>query len=428
MSELRSSVFSPPKFAGRRRRRRPRFAAAIAIGLVVLLIVEIVVLWVHTARSLEPTAVASLAEVPSGAGEQRGGETLVVVTETTDEGEQVVSVSIVQAHPDRPRPTILVLPRRLTVAAPGHGDLPLASVLGRGGPDLLVRAVQDYTGLDIEHIAVVDAGGVADMAAEQGGVDLCAIRRTPDCKASGADAVRALLTEANDADDIAVVREQYAVVRAVLAKATGRLNILLHPFRSMATASAAGRALLTDIDLGGRSALDHAGRLTGNDTTTVDFITLPGFRDPGEGTVETFVEQAEGVLQALRDGTEIPEEAFAAPADLAPSEVTVAVLNGSGVDGLANQVANALTSAGFDVIEVGNAASFNLDETAIDFGPGLRPFAELALAHAPGAVLREGEQPFFRQGEAVDLIITIGRDFEGADRPSSSESPTAGDQ
>lgn len=425
MSELRSSVFSPPKFAGRRRRRRPRILGVLLVGLAVLLVVEIAVLWVHIARSLEPTSVAALAQVPSGAGEQRGGETLVVVTDTTDEGQQVISVSVVQAHPDRARPTILVLPRRLTVAAPGHGELPLAAVLGRGGPDLLVRSVQDYSGLDIEHIAVVDARGVAEMAAEQGGVDLCAIRTTSDCRASGADAVHELLTQANEADDIAVVRQQYAVVRAVVAKATGRLNILLHPFRSMGTASAAGQSLLTDIDLGGRSALGQAGHLTSNDTTTVDFITLPGFRDPGEGTVETFVEQAEAVLQALREGTDIPQEAFAAPADLTPSEVTVAVLNGSGIDGLANQVATALTSAGFDVTEVGNAASFNLDETAIDFGPGLRPFADLALAHVPGATLRQGEQPFFRQGEEVDLIITIGRDFEGAQRPSGSESPTA---
>jgi hypothetical protein len=108
--------------------------------------------------------------------------------------------------------------------------------------------------------------------------------------------------------------------------------------------------------------------------------------------------------------------------------VTVAVLNGSGIDGLANQVADRLTTAGFNVIEVGNAASFNLDETAIDFGPGLRPFAELALVHVPGASLREGEQPFFRQGESVDLIITIGQDFGGAPRPSGSESPTTPDQ
>jgi anionic cell wall polymer biosynthesis LytR-Cps2A-Psr (LCP) family protein len=403
-------------------------APALLVGLVVLLVVEIVVLWVHTARSLEPTSVPSLAEVPSGASDQRGGETLVVVTDTDGDAQRVISLSVVQSHPDRPRPTVLVLPRRLKVPAPGHGDLLLAAVLGRGGPELLVRTVQDYSGLDIEHIAVIDARGVADMAAEQGGVDLCAIQSSPDCKSSGADAVHALLTEANDVDETAVVRQQFAVIRAVVAKSAGRLNILLHPFRSFRTASAAGQALLTDVDLGGRSAVGHASRLTSHDTNTVDFITLPGFRDPGGGTVETFVEQAEGVLQAMRDGTEIPEEAFNPPTDLAPSEVTVIVLNGTGIDGLANQVANRLTSAGFDVIEVGNAASFNLDETAIDFGPGLRRFADLALVHVPGATLREGDQPFFRQGQDVDLIITIGQDFEGARQPSESESPTAADR
>jgi len=395
----------------------------ILVLAVLLVVVELAGLWIHASRRLEPTNVPSLAEVPSGASEQRGGETLVVLTDTTAEGQQVLSVTLVQTHPDRELPVALVLPRQLHVTAPGHGELELAAVLNRGGPDLLVRSVQDYTGIDLEHIAVVEASGIADMAAEQGGVDLCAIVSSPDCKQAPRTVVQDLLVEATDGDEITTTRQRFAVIRTVLGKATGRLNILLHPFRTLGSLSTAGRTLLTDVDLGGRSALTWAGRLTSHDTTTVDFVTLPGFRDPETGAVEPFVEQAEAVLQALRDGTQLPDEAHAAPADLAPSEVTVAVLNGSGINGLANQVADRLTAAGFDVVEVGNATTFDLDQTAIDFGPGLRPFADLALVHVPGAELREGAQPFFRQGRSVDLIITIGTDFAG-EQPTPSEAAT----
>ena len=365
--------------------------------------------------------VPSLAVVPTGAGDQQGGETLAVLTDTSGGDERVLGVAIIQVHPARQVPVALVLPRRLTMSAPGHGDLELRAVLGRGGPDLLVRTVQAYTGIDLEHLAIVDAAGVADMAAEQGGVDLCAIVSSTNCKQAPRRVVLDLLTDTSLGDDIAVARQQFAVVSAVVAKTSSRLNVLLHPFRTLGTISAAGRALRTDVDLGGRSALRWSDRITSHDTTTVEFATLPGFRDPQSGTVEAFVEQAETVLQAMRDGQPLPEEAYTSPAELSPADVTVAVLNGSGIGGLANQVADALAAEGFDIVEVGNAATFNVDETAIDFGPGFRRFAELALAQVPGATLREGDQPFFRQGVSVDLIITIGKDFSAAGTPSEAD-------
>lgn len=104
----------------------------------------------------------------------------------------------------------------------------------------------------------------------------------------------------------------------------------------------------------------------------------------------------------------------------APRErVRVEVLNAGGVAGVARDVRDLLIDDGFDVVQWGNASSFDRDSTVVVDRVGREELAE-AVANALGIrnVLLEPDPDLF-----VDVSVLVGRDWAGrvveADRPDS---------
>jgi hypothetical protein len=90
-----------------------------------------------------------------------------------------------------------------------------------------------------------------------------------------------------------------------------------------------------------------------------------------------------------------------------PERVRVEVLNAGGVAGVARDVRNVLLDAGFDVVQFGNAASFDRDTTVVIDRIGREDLAE-AVANALGIrnVLVEPDPNLF-----VDVTVLLGRDW-----------------
>jgi LCP family protein required for cell wall assembly len=70
------------------------------------------------------------------------------------------------------RARLLSLPRDLRVAIPGEGTNKINAAYAFGGPDLLVRTIQENLGIPIAHYAEVDFGGFASIVDAVGGVEL----------------------------------------------------------------------------------------------------------------------------------------------------------------------------------------------------------------------------------------------------------------
>jgi hypothetical protein len=108
--------------------------------------------------------------------------------------------------------------------------------------------------------------------------------------------------------------------------------------------------------------------------------------------VRTFVEDTFGDLPALED------------------EVRVQILNGNGVPGIGDQVANKLVGEGFRVVLSGNAERLDYADTLI------LVYESTLEAQASGERVREllgvGEVQVSGQPQGiVDLTIVVGRDF-----------------
>jgi hypothetical protein len=101
-----------------------------------------------------------------------------------------------------------------------------------------------------------------------------------------------------------------------------------------------------------------------------------------------------------------PEEG-GAPRYVPRERVRVEVLNAAGVAGLAREVTNVLRDDGFDVVQMGNAGSFDRDTTLVIDRVGREDLAE-GVANALGIrnVLSEPDPNLF-----VDVTVLLGRDW-----------------
>jgi hypothetical protein len=95
------------------------------------------------------------------------------------------------------------------------------------------------------------------------------------------------------------------------------------------------------------------------------------------------------------------------PRTVAPRQVRVQVLNGLGVAGAARAVADQLSSAGFDVVAIGNAPGGQVSASTIVYAP-----AEIAAARTLAAATGVGTGSPTGTGSVVTLVI--GPDWTGA--------------
>jgi len=140
-------------------------------------------------------------------------------------------------------------------------------------------------------------------------------------------------------------------------------------------------------------------------------VTNPGPRDTSVGGSST---------------TSLPGGSSSDPASSTPPSVTsppkdaavVIVANASGVDGSAQQMSNALESAGYRMAEPTNGTGPDLDETMVFFvrGGSNRGVAELVAADLGGATVRRMPAEIPVQDEDIGraaVLVMLGSDTAG---------------
>lgn len=96
--------------------------------------------------------------------------------------------------------------------------------------------------------------------------------------------------------------------------------------------------------------------------------------------------------------------------ELVGSVIQVEVRNGAGVDGLAMETTRYLRNHGFDVVDVGNASSFDRAQSVVIDRIG-NPEAARTVAEVLGLPTDRVQQEIRRQ-YYLDASVIIGRDYE----------------
>ena len=382
---------------------------------------------------------------------------LIVGTGVPDQtGPASVTTLVVSVSADGERAALVSIPPTGLVDTPicrtPDGDLrdpvteAFASSLLEGGPACTVRAVQQLSGLRIDHYLGVDLAQLPGMVDALGGVPMCIVpSEVITAAAVPPPAGPSELSGAGAAGFLAPGDAGSEVTGAAVAERTQRLltstmraamstETLLNPVALTRFVHRASGALTVDeqTTLGDLRALAGTlGELSG------DAVQRAGLPVAQVGYVPAGTDQAYVLLDApatralfddVIDGARLPAEVIEAqraagaapsqaadvpetaaeptgpePLTVAPAEVTVEVLNGTGTTGLATTAADALRAQGFVVGAVGNEAG-TVTQSIVRHGPAALQHARTVAAAVPGSVL----QPTDSLGDSVQLVLGPG--------------------
>jgi LCP family protein required for cell wall assembly len=166
---------------GRRRLRVGLLLGGLLLGLILFLVgwgvAGFVVLQGGVGEAGKRIDAATRTELTGGGGALFSHATtiLLIGTDHSDLGgragdRHADSIMLVRTDPKRHRIAYLSIPRDLYVEISSHGRQKINAAYQIGGAALQLRAVKDFTGLEINHVALVDFGSFRDLIDAIGGV------------------------------------------------------------------------------------------------------------------------------------------------------------------------------------------------------------------------------------------------------------------
>jgi LCP family protein required for cell wall assembly len=238
---------------------------------------------------------------------------------TGDESSQLTD-TIMILHTGSGPTTLVSVPRDSLVNIPGFGVAKINSAYGKGGgpdgggPELLVKTVEQATGLKIDHYAEIGFLGIVNVVDAIGGVYLCVPESIKDPKAAlnikagcqtldKATALGYVRTRATASSDFGRVERQRAFLSAMLQKITGP-SVLLNPFRLVPLATQLSSSITVDRSdhVWNLAQLGLAMRGIGSGIST----TVP----VADGEVHWDKKRASALFQALANDQAPPEKAL----------------------------------------------------------------------------------------------------------------------
>ena len=430
-----------------RHRRRRRVLAGMGVFVLVVVLGLGAAWWrlegnisrldVSKDLGTRPTAAAGPLNILLIGSDNRDGEG--VPGASLSSGARSDTTLIAHVSADREHVTVVSVPRDSMVKAPPNckNSTPKDewvvqqwnAMFSIGGPACLITTIEGNTGLRMDHFAVVDFRGFRDMVDALGGVPICAPEAIDDPKAKlklsagrhvldGPQAlgyVRARKT-LGDGSDLGRIARQQAFLSSVVQEAT-RTSLLVRPDRLFGFLNAATKSLTTDeqFDLG--TMKDLASSVAHIGMSNVQFITVPVQEYPADPNRVEWAPSADVLWQTLRDDGVVGAKPSATPSasteplTVSPTEVAVEVVNATGVQGLAAEVAAALEVQGFPDVTTGSTGE-RPNGVVVEYGAGGKEAARTAAAAFKGATLRE------------DASVTSGvRVVLGAGAPAVQEIP-----
>jgi LCP family protein required for cell wall assembly len=402
---------------------------------------------------------------------QAGAETYLVVGTRVpgQRGAASVTTLLATVSGEAERAVLLSLPPTALVDTPAcrtpDGRLreptteAFAASLLRGGPSCMVRAVQQLSGLRVDHYLGLDLGRLPGMVEALGEVSVC-VPGSPAAQAakeplpSGTstltqDGVAGWLAPGDAGADVtgSAVAERAqllltSTLRAALTPSTFTDPVTLTRFLSRAAGALTVDEQTTLGDL--RELASSLGDLSGGAVQRAEVpVAQVGYVPAGSETAVVLLDAAatRGLFESVIGSTRVPPSVLEAQAEAAaasaaalaaqaeeaeaeetaeaeeeaaepegppaltvpPSEIALDVLNGTATTGLAASVADELEAQGFTVGDVGNEPG-TVNGTIVRHGPEAAERARTVAAAVPGATI----EPSGSIGDSVQLVLGPG--------------------
>jgi LCP family protein required for cell wall assembly len=304
---------------------------------------------------------------------------------------------------------VVSLPRDSWVNIPGHGMNKINAALGLGGAPLMVRTVEQDTGLTINDYIEVNFLGFVKVIDALGGVNICLPYAVDDHysglrMSAGMHHVSGItaLEYARDrhsfgTSDLARIQDQQQLISTTLTEAISA-GVLDDPVRLERFLSAASAAIRVDQ---GFNVVSLADELRGISPSEVTFTTVPlasaNYITPsGQSAVLWNSSAASALFTALKNDqapsgirSRARSKKSAAPG-MRRGQVSLDVYNGTLIGGLSTDTGSQLTALGFRVTLSGvDWTSHDVTQTVIQYPAGQKAAAQLVGRVMPGAALQQ---------------------------------------
>ena len=364
---------------------------------------------------------------------------------------------VVHLSADRSNATVMSIPRDLETNLPACTDTKDHTSFGGGtgminstlqyGPGCTVAAVQQLTGIPIDHFAMVDFSGVVNMSDAVGGVSVCVSKNVYDPDShlklsqgthtlKGVAALEFLRTRHGfgDGSDLGRTYAQHIFLTQMINKLKSA-NTLADPLSVLSLANAATKALTVDTGLDSIPKLiGLADDLNKVPTDRITFTTMQNAADPNNPDRVVIAPGAQTLFNTIANDQSLTtanggkSSASTATASVAPSaaptvpaaDIAVRVQNGTAVSGRASAVETALVNQGYSSESSvgdapGAAVTTTLGYPASEAQQAKQVASSLGL---PGSALK--------QGADSQLTLVIGADWtSGTTFPGGKATPAA---
>jgi LCP family protein required for cell wall assembly len=395
----------------------------------------------------------SRGDLKAGEGVQGSGSTFVT-------GQRSDTVILAHLYGGKSNKVQLVsFPRDSVVQIPEYTDQKgrvhpaqrnrINYAFNEGGPQLLVRTVQDLTGVRVDHYLQVDFEGFQKMVDNLGGVDVCLSKPAKD-RYSGIN-LTAGKHHINGVVALAFVRQRHglangdidrikrqqqflgAMIRKVLSAGTLANPLKLNRFLDTATSS-----LQADKGLKFATLRTLALRMRNVGAGNVVFATIPISNSNayvrGLGSVVLVDEaKAAALFESIRldipPGTPAAKPTTAAgtaPLIVRPGAIRVRVFNASDVNGLARKADRELTDLGFQTVGTPESRGTGATGTVVRYGSTKADSARTLAAAIPGSTLEAAPE----LGNVLEVVV--GSSYSGVQpvkvtpvKPSAAPDPSA---
>jgi LCP family protein required for cell wall assembly len=362
---------------------------------------------------------------------------LHVGSSANDPGQRSDTMILLHIPANGGKADMVSLPRDSFVTIPAHKsggqEVPasqnkLNAAYSFGGADLAVRTVEFNTGVRINHYIEINFLGFVNMVKSLGGVPICLknsiddpvvrnpsggyqgsglVLSTGHHTLNGAQALEYVRAREFDpaAGDLGRIQRQQQFMAAMLNKAESA-GVLLDPFKLDGFLKSVASSLTTDKGLGRGEMLSLAKKLHSMSPKNVSLLTVPlsdtNYASSAGSAVLWDPVLSKRLFHDFSADKPITNVTGHSKLTIAPSSISLKVLNATSTSGKAAAVAAALGRVGFQISTTTDApAGTNPAVTKVLYGPSRAQSAKTVVAAIPDSV--KHVDPAL--GSGIELIV-----------------------
>jgi len=345
---------------------------------------------------------------------------LLLGVDAGDGNTRTDTMIVASVDPKSKTVNMISIPRDTRIYLKANEAIKINAAHAIGGPDMALEQAEKLLGISIPYYVKVNFEGFQKVVDAVGGVEINVEKRLHYIdragktyininsgwqKLNGEQALNFARFRHDPLGDLGRVKRQQAFLDSLSKKLFEPENIIKWPVLMKEMSD----YVETNMNLAEMTSFSTL--LRDKDGVVVSMSTVPGEAQYIDGLSYFLPDQyalADLVkTKVLREkNTDVAQAADSITFD--PANLKVEVLNGTGMSGLANKLAEALRQKGFQVVNVGNADSFNYQETQIlDRTEGKQQLVQQIARMVGTSRLQQAS----KETATTDLTIIIGKNF-----------------